>query len=230
MVGEALFETLKSKVGEAVAKKLLGIDKQQGNPKYTFGMPFTGGKLQINPMRMIANQGIKSLMGGGKMGGMLSVAAPLALGAGAIYLLNKNREKLTGYKTQQAYEDARNQRRADSRLDKITNRIVAGKNYGNYERALLDSGAGAVNVNDKVMYSSDYFAEPGYKKLEAPKPKTYTPPYNIAQVSGGGGQRDSGSTPSPSKSSSGSSSSYSSSRGSNFGSRFHARRGCIASL
>ena len=37
--------------------KLLGIDKQQGNPKYTFGMPFTGGKLQINPMRMIANQG-----------------------------------------------------------------------------------------------------------------------------------------------------------------------------
>ena len=107
---EALFETLKIKVGEAAAKKLLGIDKQQGNPKYTFGMPFTGGKLQINPMRMIANQGIKSLMGGGKMGGMFSVAAPLALGAGAIYLLNKNREKLTGYKTQQAYEDARNQR------------------------------------------------------------------------------------------------------------------------
>ena len=45
---EALFETLKIKVGEAAAKKLLGIDKQQGNPKYTFGMPFTGGKLQIN--------------------------------------------------------------------------------------------------------------------------------------------------------------------------------------
>jgi len=175
-----------------VATKMLGIDKQQGNPKYTFGMPFTGGKLQINPMRMIANQGIKSIMGGGGSG-ILSTLGPLALGAGAIYLLNKNREKLTGYKTQQAYEDARNQRRADSRLDKITDRIVAGKNYGNYERALLDSGAGAINVNDKIMYSSDYFAEPGYKKLEAPKPKTYTPP-----VYQGGGGRDSGSTASPS--------------------------------
>ena len=190
---EALLQSLATKYGFDYAAKLLGLDQQSQNPKYTFGMPFTNNKVGINPMRMIANQGIKSLMGGGKMGGMLSVAAPLALGAGAIYLLNKNREKLTGYKTQQAYENARNQRRADSRLDKITNRIVAGKNYGNYERALLDSGAGAINVNDKIMYSSDYFAEPGYKKLEAPKPKTYTPP-----VYQGGGGRDSGSTPSPS--------------------------------
>ena len=190
---EALLQSLATKYGFDYAAKLLGLDQQSQNPKYTFGMPFTNNKVGINPMRMIANQGIKSLMGGGKMGGMLSVAAPLALGAGAIYLLNKNREKLTGYKTQQAYENARNQRRADSRLDKITNRIVAGKNYGNYERALLDSGAGAINVNDKVMYSSDYFAEPGYKKLETPKPKTYTPP-----VYQGGGGRDSGSTPSPS--------------------------------
>ena len=239
---EALLQSLATKYGFDYAAKLLGLDQQSQNPKYTFGMPFTNNKVGINPMRMIANQGIKSLMGGGKMGGMLSVAAPLALGAGAIYLLNKNREKLTGYKTQQAYEDARNQRRADSRLDKITNRIVAGKNYGNYERALLDSGAGAINVNDKIMYSSDYFPQPGYKNFDdkfesiedivVNKPKkTYTPPVNIAQISGGGGgQRDSGSTPSPSKSSSGSSSSYSSSRGSNFGSRFHARRGGIASL
>ena len=218
---EALLQSLAMKYGYPYAAKLLGIDKQQGNPKYTFGMPFTNNKISFDPMKMIANQGIKSLMGGGKMGGMLSVAAPLALGAGAIYLLNKNREKLTGYKTQQAYEDARNQRRADSRLDKITNRIVAGKNYGNYERALLDSGAGAVNVNDKVMYSSDYFAEPGYKKLEAPKPKTYTPPYNIAQVSGGG-QRDSGSTPSPSRNSQGMTSAQHSA--------FRMARGGIASL
>ena len=190
---EALLQSLATKYGFDYAAKLLGLDQQSQNPKYTFGMPFTNNKVGINPMRMIANQGIKSLMGGGKMGGMLSVAAPLALGAGAIYLLNKNREKLTGYKTQQAYEDARNQRRADNRLDKITDRIIAGKNYGNYERALLDSGAGAINVNDKIMYSSDYFAEPGYKKLEAPKPKTYTPP-----VYQGGGGRDSGSTASPS--------------------------------
>ena len=222
---EALLQSLALKNGYPYAAKLLGIDKQQGNPKYTFGMPFTNNKISFDPMKMIANQGIKSLMGGGKMGGMLSVAAPLALGAGAIYLLNKNREKLTGYKTQQAYEDARNQRRADSRLDKITNRIVAGKNYGNYERALLDSGAGAVNVNDKVMYSSDYFAEPGYKKLEAPKPKTYTPPYNIAQVSGGG-QRDSGSTASPSSVNE----SMSSNQDSYESAAYDFKRGGIASL
>jgi len=83
MVSEALFETLKIKIGEAAAKKLLGIDKQQGNPKYTFGMPFTGGKLQINPMRMIANQGIKSIMSGGGsgiMGALPLIGGSLALG------------------------------------------------------------------------------------------------------------------------------------------------------
>ena len=82
MVGEALFETLKIKVGEAAAKKLLGIDKQQGNPKYTFGMPFTGGKLQIDPMRMIANQGIRSIASGGGSG----IMAPALLFGGSLAL------------------------------------------------------------------------------------------------------------------------------------------------
>ena len=203
------------------AVRLLGIDKQQGNPKYTFGMPFTGGKLQINPMRMIANQGIKSIMGGGGSG-ILSTLGPLALGAGAVYFLNKNREKLTGYKTQQAYEDARNQRRADNRLNKITDRMISGKNYGNYERALLDSGAGAVKIDDVIYSGPDY--------TPAPKKPASAPVYH-----GGGADRDEGSTSSPSKStsspsSSSSSSSYSSSRGSNFGSRFHGARGGLASL
>jgi hypothetical protein len=82
MVGEALFETLKIKVGEAAAKKLLGIDKQQGNTKYTFGMPFTGGKLQIDPMRMIANQGIRSIASGGGSG----IMAPALLFGGSLAL------------------------------------------------------------------------------------------------------------------------------------------------
>ena len=219
---EALLKSLATKYGYEYASKLLGIDKQQGNPKYTFGMPFTEGKLKIDPMRTIANQGIKSLMGGGKMGGMLSAAAPFVLGAGAIYLLNKNREKLTGYKTQQAYEDARNQRRADNRLNKITDRMISGKNYGNYERALLDSGAGAVKIDDVIYSGPDY--------TPAPKKPASAPVYH-----GGGADRDEGSTSSPSKStsspsSSSSSSSYSSSRGSNFGSRFHGARGGLASL
>ena len=66
--------------------------------------------------------GIKSLISGGAI-------APLTLGAGAIYLLNKNRKKLTGYDTQSAYEAARDQRIADKRLDKITDRIIEDGSY-----------------------------------------------------------------------------------------------------
>ena len=54
---------------------------------------------------------------------------------------NKYRKQLTGYDTQAAYEAAREERIANKRLDKITDRMISGKNYGNYEDALLDSGA-----------------------------------------------------------------------------------------
>ena len=81
---EALLQSLAAKYGFDVAKKLLGLDKQSGNPKFTFGMPFTGGKLQINPMNMLKrmglNQGIKSIMAGGKMSlGLPLIAGGLAL-------------------------------------------------------------------------------------------------------------------------------------------------------
>ena len=95
------------------------------------------------------NTGVKSLISGGAI-------APLALGAGAIYFLNKNREKFTGYDTQQAYEDARTERIANKRLDKITDRMTSGKDYGNYEDALLDSGAGAVKIDDVIYSGPDY--------------------------------------------------------------------------
>jgi hypothetical protein len=156
-------------VGLNYAAKLLGIDQQQ-NPKYTYGMPFTDGNISLNPInflkRSALNTGVKSLISGG------SAIAPLALGAGAIYFLNKNRKKFTGYDTQQAYEDARTERIANKRLDKITDRIVDGKNYGNYEEALLDSGAGAVKIDDVIMHGADYFPEP----TPTPKKKTYTQP------------------------------------------------------
>ena len=135
------------------AAKLLGIDQQQQNPKYTFGMPFTDGNISLNPMNMIKksafNKGVESLISG-------SAFAPLALGAGAIYLLNKNRKKLTGYDTQQAYEDAKKERIANKRLDKITDRIIAGKNYGNYEEALLDSNAGAVEIDGIIDHGANF--------------------------------------------------------------------------
>ncbi len=57
---EALLQSLATKYGFDYAAKLLGLDQQSQNPKYTFGMPFTNNKVGINPMRMIANQGIKS--------------------------------------------------------------------------------------------------------------------------------------------------------------------------
>ena len=175
---EALLQSLAAKYGFEYAAKLLGIDQQQ-NPKYTYGMPFTNGNISLNPINMLKrsalNTGVKSLISGGAI-------APLALGAGAIYLLNKNRKKLTGYDTQQAYEDAREKRIANKRLDKITDRIVDGKNYGNYEEALLDSDAGAVKIDDVIMHGTDYFPEP----TPTPKKKTYTQP-NIHSNDGGNG-------------------------------------------
>ena len=212
-----------TEMGLNYAAKLLGIDQQQ-NPKYTYGMPFVNQSIDpINLLKRSAlNTGVESLINSGAV-------APLTLGAGAIYFLNKNRKKFTGYDTQQAYEDARTERRADKRLDKITDRIVDGKNYGNYEEALLDSGAGAVKIDDVIMSGADYFPEAPKKKTESPKLKDIESIENITRTDiddRGRGQDNVSSSPnksSPSKSS------YSS-RGSNFGGRFHGARGGIASL
>ena len=186
-------------MGLNYAAKLLGIDQQQQNPKYTFGMPFTDGNISLNPMNMLKksafNTGIKSLISGGAI-------APLTLGAGAIYLLNKNRKKLTGYDTQSAYEAARDQRIADKRLDKITDRIIDGKDYGNYEEALLDSSAGAVEIDGTIYSGPDY------------------------QGGDNNNNNDGGSTGSKS----GKDNSKGGMGTASFGQSFHARRGGIASL
>jgi len=151
---EALLQSLATKYGFEYAAKLLGLDQQTQNPKYAISMG--GTTLDVGNMakRGLLNRGINAITSGSS--GILSTVGPLALGAGAIYFLNKNREKLTGYKTQQAYENARDQRRADGRLDKITDRITSGKNYGNYKEALLDSGAGAVEIDDVIYSGPEY--------------------------------------------------------------------------
>ena len=153
---EALLQSLAMKYGMEKAIQLLGIDQQAQNPKYAISMG--GNTLDVGNMgkRALLNRGVSAITGSGSGGGILSTLGPLALGAGAIYFLNKNREKLTGYKTQQAYEDARNQRRADGRLGKITDRMTSGKDYGNYEEALLDSGAGAVKIDDVIYSGPEY--------------------------------------------------------------------------
>ena len=67
---EALLQSLAMKYGMDKAIQLLGLDKQQGNPKYAISL----GGMNLNPMNMVKraglNQGIKSLTGG-KLGGML---------------------------------------------------------------------------------------------------------------------------------------------------------------
>jgi hypothetical protein len=79
---EALLASLVSKYGFDVAAKMLGIEKQQQNPKYAISL----GNINLNPMNMIQraglNQGIKSLMGGN----MSSLMGPAALLGGAVML------------------------------------------------------------------------------------------------------------------------------------------------
>ena len=245
---EALFETLKIKVGEAAAKKLLGIDKQQGNPKYTFGMPFTGGKLQINPMRMIANQGIKSIMSGGGsgiMGALPLIGGSLALGYARNPLrpgsMNYNPE-LQGQLDYLSSNSMIDRNNSFNSLRYNKNSILNNQNvvslfgtndYGKQLQKYRDKYKDTMpkerlekldreifdQITDDFDQTDKFIAQ---QTPAAPvRPNTYFNP----------NERDGGSTPSPSRSSSSSpSSSYSSSRGSNFGGRFHAARGGIASL
>jgi hypothetical protein len=91
---EALLQSLAAKYGFDYAAKLLGLNKQSGNPKFTFGMPFTNNKININPMKMVGNQLFKSAISGGKM----SMGLPLiAAGLGLSYMRNPLREGSMNY-------------------------------------------------------------------------------------------------------------------------------------
>ena len=94
MAGQALLEALIDR-GYAydVAAKMLGLDKQQGNPKYAISL----GGMKINPIRMIANQGIRSIMSGGKMSGMGMGLPLIAAGLGLGYMRNPLRPGSMNY-------------------------------------------------------------------------------------------------------------------------------------
>ena len=91
---EALLIEYAKRFGMDRALQMLGLDKQTQNPKFTYGMPFTNNKVSINPMRMIANQGIKALTGGSSMGMALPL---LAGGLGLSYLRNPLRPGSMNY-------------------------------------------------------------------------------------------------------------------------------------
>ena len=148
---EALLQSLAAKYGFEYAAKLLGLDQQTQNPKYAISMG--GTTLDVGNMakKGLLNRCINAITSGVGAG-----VLPLAGISGLAMLGNKYRKQLTGYDTQSAYEAARDQRIANKRLDRITDRMTSEKDYANYEEALLDSGAGAVEIDGTIYSGPDY--------------------------------------------------------------------------
>ena len=183
------------KLGIAAPENTTEIDILTGGG---INQAFSPGNLTNMFKRAGVRLGANTLMKGAG-----SSLLPFAGIAGLAMLGNKYRKQLTGYDTQSAYEAARDQRIADKRLDRITDRMTSGKDYGNYEDALLDSGAGAVKIDGTIYSGPDY--------------------------QGGDNNNNGGSTGSTG-SKSGKDNSKGGMGTASFGQSFHARRGGIASL
>ena len=154
-----------------IAYERLGINAPQNTDMDIFtgggiNQAFSPSSLGNMAKRAGLNFGLRSL--GSKGVGALGALGPLALVGGIAFLGNKYRKQLTGYDTQSAYEAARDQRIADKRLDYITDRMINNKKTANYEEALLDSGAGAIDVDGVIMSGSDYFPESDPSKNDGP--------------------------------------------------------------
>ena len=219
MAGQALLKALIDR-GYAydVAAKMLGLDKQTQNPKYAISL----GGMKINPMRMIANQGIRSIMSGGNMS---SLMGPAALLGGAVMLgraFDPTRQGSRNYSPN-----------LSGQIDYLSNRNMIGRNTSSGLMQYGDNSVlrgqnvmsmfGTNNYQDQLQNKIDYFedrkakgknySEEMYEKALAEKKElfderadirdkakvksaapTYTPP-NIHSGDGGGGnqgQRDAG--------------------------------------
>ena len=151
-----------------IAYERLGINAPQNTDMDIFtgggiNQAFSPGSLTNMFKRAGLRLGANTLMKGAG-----SSLLPFAGIAGLAMLGNKYRKQLTGYDTQSAYEAARDQRIADKRLDYITDRMINNKKTANYEEALLDSGAGAIDVDGVIMSGSDYFPESDPSKNDGP--------------------------------------------------------------
>jgi len=80
---EALLQSLAMKYGYPYAAKLLGIDKQQGNPKYAISIG--GQNLNLGNMgkRALLNRGVSAITGSGSGSGIM---APALLFGGSLAL------------------------------------------------------------------------------------------------------------------------------------------------
>ena len=151
---EALLESLAAKYGYDVAVKLLGIDKQQGNPKYAISL---GGQ-SINPINMakrgLLNRGINSITNSGMLKPGLLLGAALGLG----YLTNPLREgsynynpELQGqidYASGKGYIDRNNSMNA---LRYNKNSILSGQN--------VVSGFGTNDYGKQLQKYRDKYAD-----------------------------------------------------------------------
>ena len=136
-----------------IAYERLGIASPEEQVPFTYGMnqPFAAGNITDSIKRSLLRKGVGTVFNS-----MPSGALPILGLTGVATLANKYRKQLTGYDTQAAYEAARQERIANKRLDRITDRMLDDKDYANYEEALLDSGAGAVKIDDTVYSGADY--------------------------------------------------------------------------
>jgi len=139
-----------------IAYEKLGI----ASPEQSEIDVFTGGGINQafspgNLTNMFKRAGVR-LGANTLMSNMPSGILPMLGFTGAATLANKYRKQLTGYDTQSAYDAARDRRVANKRLDNITNRMNSGKDYANYEDALLDSDAGAVEIDGTIYSGPDY--------------------------------------------------------------------------
>ena len=131
MAGEALLEAFIFKYGEPIARKLLGLEQRSQNPKYAISL----GNMKIDPMRMLANQGMKGIMSGGKMSSMMGPGLLIGGALGLGYLTNPLRPgsynynpELQGqidYASGKGYIDRNNSMNA---LQYNKNSILSGQN------------------------------------------------------------------------------------------------------
>jgi len=125
---EALLEALILKYGEPIARKLLGLEQRSQNPKYAISL----GNMKIDPMRMLANQGMKGIMSGGKMSSMMGSGLLLGGALGLGYLTNPLREGSYNYNPN-----------LQGQIDYASGRGYIGKN----------SGSGLAQYTDKSVLS-----------------------------------------------------------------------------
>jgi len=193
---EALFSSLVTKYGYEYAAKLLGLNKQTNNPKYTFGMPFTNQQISFDPLKSLGRYGLNKVMSGGISG----IAVPAALLGGAVMLGRAfdpmrpgSRNYSPNLKGQIDYLSGISGmigRDPNSGLMKYgPESVLRGQNVVNYFEDRIKKGK---SINEERYEQAkkekkDFFESKATIREKARQPKTtYTRP-NMRDVAGGGG-------------------------------------------